>query len=145
MFTRITRIRPIIERCPRNHPESRMQSGFRYEFFIRRTWPRHRNEISALKATLVEKFRIPLVILPSPPLPFPPSVQVASIVNFKKISNLLHWERAESIAKIKRNNFYLLKLSVREHSFFPWKDIFIFNEGKFCYFVDISRDNGFVI
>lgn len=83
-----------------------MQSGFRYEFFIRRTWPRHRNEISALKATLVEKFRIPLVILPSPPLPFPPSVQVASIVNFKKISNLLHWERAESIAKIKRNNFY---------------------------------------
>lgn len=101
-----TRIRPLIERCPRNHPESRMQSGFRYEFFIRRTWPRHRNEISALKATLVEKFRIPLVILPSPPLPFPPSVQVASIVNFKKISNLLHWERAESIAKIKRNNFY---------------------------------------
>lgn len=103
-----TRIRPLIERCPRNHPESRMQSGFRYEFFIRRTWPRHRNEISALKATLVEKFRIPLVILPSPPLPspLPPSVQVASIVNFKKISNLLHWERAESIAKIKRNNFY---------------------------------------
>lgn len=142
VFTRTRGYAPLIERCPRNHPESRMQSGSRYEFFIRRTWPRHRNEISALKATSVEKFRVPPVIPPSPPSKFPPllrpRIQVAvSIVEFQKISNLLHWERSgwswiDCIAKIKCNNFVeaicarAIYFSLEKYE----KEIF-FNEGNF--------------